>query len=1443
MLEEEPFERFHRAVIHRVISEGDNPDCPTSSLVPLVFEKRTHLLNPLSLHVRNGPLSIQTIQTHVGNNPQFQALYSPDAINAIAETSKLVLIDVDDMLELYVKALKLSYDPYISGAGYEYESSTSIYQHAGKLVVGLYRRELYCLVLSIHDLIQAAPRNKLAAAIVSDLAHDGLAKNLIDLVVGLLKDLSTAEQSDLLICIIKQLANTLLNYYCAFPAKSSDEVDSLLGLIPQALGGTTSLRYPSLVSANDLDFVLQDGGQASGYLNLRFGLTVISLLNPKSEKFSLTRMDLERPGISERSSVTSLLVTDSALATKLKDELHWSEQTELGRLLAFAISGVFLEDSKYYRNALVYWSSLDSLRVNILEPFGDCEAVAETVEGLISSLILPLHRWVVLKKLDVYACKHALISPEKLQTSTMLILSDLCRLNPLWCEKYRDVLLDRTEVFHNAPAPTHMAAQPVSSLLPLHAHNLEPYAAVLELASVMLSRAPTSTAVTVGRKLSVHHNQWFNFGRIIESLVKVVRQGGSAEEEGVSLVSVLEEISRLVGAGFSCRLGLTGSAPAPISWEVKSWPGSPLLDLVLSLQQHLCAPALKAAALDALSCMQFTPSLAANALSAAAPALPRLLIGDAALTASALRFLLVVIQNCSPSDRWIVCDLESIINLTLRHALLLFPINQDITLLSLKLMRFVALAPADHPAVSFLFKSLRSVDSPVWTVVADLARSKNEKIQATALDLIRIALQRENLVRDSPLISQLLLQTGVGAEGPSAPRLLTSLLVEISRPKAIKPLVYILIQLVDRYPDQTASAINLLPFVSRTVSAALGDALLGFYGEEPRIEQLPVEWSAEAEDVFHHEVRGSLCRVPISMLTGLPVSYQNEMIWLAELNGSAMLADLQSSNEDLCMLYYFRKTPLHILEASLFYDDSTFTPYDPYNRYSTRLMVLMLLRASLCSGGANLAAMLLGLKKQIDGYAPDETVGDSSAISALFFLLDNPPPKPTLEFSEALELPALLLCVTDLSKVALKYVEFSWVYRFKLLRDTCLALAGDEALPRHRALKMVQAATSLFSAGAIELFAVAGADAGTSHGLGENVQNMREVANAFFVEDPLLFSQVLRSAAIALSEPDNSVIPFELESAVGAAKISGFIDPAVALCSLNHTTAQSESLWSLPQALLRASPQIFRKYLAGMFMRNLRAAAQRALCQFGLAAAAFAVSCAGFLESRESAICRIIEEVTLLTLPNEEDALAMKASVISSLSAAVAAYDTTFVVPSGFAVRHASILVSFVDSSRLDKATTEKVVTSICLLLAHFRVMEQADDLEALKSLHNYGRLVELMAEWAADDNKVVAPTLAALLAVDDSKDASDAIERHWLALSKGKAADVIEVLCRRPEFASRAIELSLLLPEHAKLDQLVSTCLSLPNNELAWELSDWIYRSNTSGLQQLLKIDTKIAK
>ena len=1443
MLEEEPFERFHRAVIQRVVSEGDKVDCPSASIAKLVHEKRSHLLNPLSLHVRNGPLAAQTIQTHVAANAKFQALSSLDAINAIVDTSKIVLIDVDDMLELFMKALRLSYDPYISGSGYEFESSTSIYQHAGKLVIGLYRRELYCLTLSIHDLIQAAPRNKLAAAIVSDLAHDGLAKNPIDLVVALLKDLSSAEQSDMLIGIIKQVVNSLLHYYCYFPAKSADELDSILGLIPQSLGGTTALRYPSVASANDLDFVLQDAGQASGYLNLRFGLTVIALLNPRSCRLTLAKIDLENPGICERATLPSLLATDVSLATKLKDELHWSEQTELGRLLAFAISGVFLEDSKFYRNALVYWSSLDSLRVNVLEPFGDSEAVAETVEGLVSALLLPLHRWVVLKKLDVYACKHALISPEKLQTSAMMILSDLCRLNPLWCEKYRDLLLDRTEVFHNSPAPTHVAAAPASSLIPLHAHNLEPYSAILELAAVTLCRGPTSTAVAVGRKLSVHHNQWFNFGRIIESLVKVVRQGGAAEEEGVSLGTVLQEISRLIGAGFSCRLGLSASAPSPIAWEVKSWPGSPLLDLVLSLQQHLSSPALKAAALDALSCMQFTSSLAANALSAAAPALPRLLIGDAELTASALRFLLVVIQSCSASDRWIACDLESILNTTLRHGLLLFPRSDEICLLSLKLMRIISLAPADHPALRFLFKSLRSVDSPVWAAVGNLSMSKNEKIQATALDLIRVALQRESLLRDAPLVSQLLLQTGVGQEGPSAPRLLTALLVDIAKPKAIKPLMFILMQLISKFPDQTAGAISLLPFVSRTVSAALGDALLGLYGEEPRLEALPTEWSAEVEDVFSYEVKGSIGRVPISTLTGLPVSFQKEMIWMAELNGSAMLADLQSSNDDLCQLYYLRRKPLHILEASFFYDDATFTAYDPYSRYSTRLMALLLLRATLCTRNAPLSALILGLIKQIDGYAPDETAGDSCAISALFFLLDNPPPKPTLEFAEALELPALLLSQSDLCKVALKYVEFSWVYRFKLLRDTCIAIASDASLPRHRALKMVQASTALFSAGAIELFAVAAADAGTTHGLGENIQNMREVANAFFVEDSLLFAQVLRSAAIALSEGDAGVIPYDLEMAISSAKVSGYIDPAVALCSLNQTTAHSDSLWSLPQALLTASPQVFRRYLSGMFMRNLRVAAEDALHQFGLAAAAFAVSCAGFLESREYAICRIIEEVTLMTLPNEETALAMKASVISSLSAAVAAADSTGAVPAGFAVRHASILVGFVESSRLDKATTEKVVTSVCLLLAHFKVMDDPDALQALKSLPNYGRLVELMAEWAADDNKVVAPTLAALIAVDDSKEASDAIERHWSSLAKGKAADVIEVLCRKPEFAVRAIELGLLLPEKAKLDQLLSICLALPNNEIVWELSDWVYRSNTSGLQQLLKIDTNLAK
>jgi len=157
--------------------------------------------------------------------------------------------------------------------------------------------------------------------------------------------------------------------------------------------------------------------------------------------------------------------------------------------------------------------------------------------------------------------------------------------------------------------------------------------------------------------------------------------------------------------------------------------------------------------------------------------------------------------------------------------------------------------------------------------------------------------------------------------------------------------------------------------------------------------------------------------------------------------------------------------------------------------------------------------------------------------------------------------------------------------------------------------------------------------------------------------------------------------------------------------------------------------------------------------------------------------------------------------------------------------------------------TAEKVVTSVCYLLSHFKVFEDKTCMHSLRGLHNYVRLVELLAEWSADDNKVVAPTLAALLAVDDSREASEAVERNWAALAKAQAVDVVEVLCRRPEFAVRALEHGLLIPEKAQLELVLSSCLSLPKNELVWELADWVYRSNAPRLRDLLKIDKTVAK
>ncbi|KAF4687362.1 hypothetical protein FOZ63_024340, partial [Perkinsus olseni] len=107
----------------------------------------------------------------------------------------------------------------------------------------------------------------------------------------------------------------------------------------------------------------------------------------------------------------------SSVTNKFGSE-YWSSDYDTGRLLAFACTGMYgcggkeEESSKVERTALVYWDILGYIQDDVTPCVLAAAANSSDSPGLVlsrildtvmSALVLPLHRWTSLKRLETHA--------------------------------------------------------------------------------------------------------------------------------------------------------------------------------------------------------------------------------------------------------------------------------------------------------------------------------------------------------------------------------------------------------------------------------------------------------------------------------------------------------------------------------------------------------------------------------------------------------------------------------------------------------------------------------------------------------------------------------------------------------------------------------------------------------------------------------------------------------------------------------------------------------------------------------------------------------------------------------------------------------------------------------------------------------------------------------
>ena len=1364
--EGEQLERLHKTVLLHLNS--DPIESLSSSIAEVVKDKLTLLANPNSIFTRSGSLSSQQIISYMSmdeaSKEKFGCLLVEEAVFSIAETSAVVPIELEELIPLYLKALRIGYDPSLVT---EEDSGLSAPQRAKKLTIDMFKRELYCLVLTVKAIVNCSHLEGFVTSTLSELP-----KNYLSFANHMIREISSSTlEVGVSVYVLETVIGTLLTFFSQNRTPPTVDVfDCLVGLVPQALGGTTSLRYPCGVTVSDIDFALGDGGAVSKRLATLIAFTVCGAV---------------------RRGGTSGLMALPSFTERIKQENHWSEQSEIGRFLGFFITGVMLEDAKFYRNGLVYWNSLDFLR-SIVD--GDLQpGQVEICEDLTAQLLLPLHRWSVLKKLDLFAYRHGLIASEALQSAAIKLVVSLMKKRGTLAEKWKDILIDRLESFHNTPpVGVHGNVDTFDSIVPplgdgfgtggalLHDHHSDAYITALEMCTCFLSRAPLSISMTIGRKLAVHHNHWFNLGRIMERLIKASKRESSLCDDKRS-PSYLPALIELVSAAFSCRLSLSHQFPGtdaiPAAIRGSFWAGSALLDLVISLT----IPAVvKSSALNGLASMTFSPESALNVLSAVSPSVGGLLaFQDDQVTRGTLSLLLVLLtySGAREDDSF---DFESITDSIVREALLTSK-DAIIRKLALKWLRCMLLSSSASKFVSsYAYRALLSSNSPVWAVLVEACKDK--LTSGVCFDIVRILLQRGPTER----VVRLLV-------GSHESVLMSVLTIGLTMEDTIKPALFILLQVVFIAAEDLNAMLQLYPFLARSVSVAIGSVLTGaLEGLRPVRKQstfvgTPSTLPALGDGIETGMDQKYLAEVDDcgSKFTQYHLCEQAELLFLQKLAERCMNSDLLSGKlNDPVKRYYIGEESL----VSFHREECM----DHFSLVSARRLALLCLKA--CHG--DVGATLLGLIRKIDGWAPDQLT-EGGAVECVFLLLDNPPSQEHYD-SIAWEEYRICLCIclkllenVETHAVAMRFIEYSWINRYRIVREVASFSVGQT--DDSRAMRIL---TLLLNCCRTEMLIVGKAVSTDDKRFIEDVSNMKSVASAFLTDSRGILLEEIFLAVVS----KRTVDLFTSKGGDPFAGMTCLVDP---LLDKKFTVLESD------------------RHNQSIIEREARLELGKAVSGFTTAACRFLFDDGMWLRSW-------LEGCTEW---KREDSLGSKihARMVSDVVSEICSMDGEGM--DGFSVRESIKLLKFL--SKIDKEDAERLLKSVCCLFAWSNVFTSQSLGILINCKSEFHAFLRFLCEFSKS-SQLVSSTLAALVSVSFDGPTVQVLLDNWNDIS-GSQPNLLEALVRNQRIAARAFEAGLIVPG-CPLNVMLSATLALPNNEAVLEIAQWTFRSNKETLKALLK-------
>ena len=1002
--EAEDFERLHKTV-SQFLSSLPTEDAD-EALKALTAKHRAHLLNPVALFTRASPVNLQSVAGSITKDKErFGSLMSQECAQSIVDTSQSIPLDIDQILPIYLRALQMSYDPHLSGT---LDTTYTPSQQASRLSIQLFRREIYCLMLTVQSIAHAASQKPSILSFLKELVTSGIVRNLQEFIVYLIKDTASSSESpeDLFVAVraIEEAVHAILAIAIAVPG--GEYYAPLLALIPGVFASTHALQFPSSATLADLDFVLQDGGLRSSEMAWRIGMAVVA-------------------GIGNSSKITPG---------------SFSENSELSRLLSFAVSGLVNEEAAPYRNGLVYGRVLREVRLKMLQGHPSCSCSRSVASSVLHRTCLPLHRWSVLKKLCSHANRHGLLPTDALQSDVMEIITFLIRAHPTEAELLKDIVIDRTENFHNAPiAGGQVTDVTNAAILP---HNILPYSAALDACTAIIARGPCLISTATCRKLFVHHNHWFNLQRLISICHDVSLPYHSS-------------IAHLVSSVFSSRLSLAVQSPHPAVPELAP-PKEPLF--------HALVSGNSSAAAGALSVMNWTEPEATVALQRLAESTSSI------LSVPGLGLLLVLFRAAGQSRTG---DWVGLTDAIVREWLMRSSSRVDGVESSSALFSDLALKWIRYMQLTFTSYANRCLLSPpVFDCLAQACISGS----SVALDVLRLM-----VVAEPKSTCPLVLKPG----NSSAP-LIASLLSKGVGPLTVKPLMALLQSLACYFPRELLCCLTLYPYLERTVSFSIGETILGRYdsGAEPReVWGLRSSWledSNSLESIFLSEASGPSYAPVVSSVTLLPIGYQAEASFLSELTQGRPECSGPSSST---------------IRARHKTDFPCDCAFHSYLRASPRVLALQLLNTSL-KKFLVLGTSLLGLTMQIDGLVPD--VLATGAADAVFLLLDNPPEDESandwkLPYSLALDVPLLLFKHEESKAVCMRFVEYSWINRYRALRRFCATPDSP-------------CCWKLFAISASEMLAVA------ANGFTENARNMREVASSWLGDGSAMLRDCLAAA-------------------------------------------------------------------------------------------------------------------------------------------------------------------------------------------------------------------------------------------------------------------------------------------------------------------------------------------